>query len=306
MSRILLTGWFSFFHGEVTAGDELALRRVQDLLDGAGLPYDTAWSRGYRPGELHLEDLSPHRYGTLVFVCGPLHGPHIEQLHSRFSHCVRIAVGTSVIDPRAPAVTGFHHVLARSGGDRRPVVDLAASAAGRPGPPVTGVILTQSQKEYGLRRRHGVITDALQRWLSGKDVAQVPLETRLARGDPRHFDTPEQLGAVLARLDVVITNRLHGLVLALRAGTPVLALDPVQGGAKVTAQAEACQWPAVVPAEAATPGVFERWWDWCLGPGRGCAAERRRWFLEAPDSRLTDPLLALLTRSRAGHVDPSG
>ncbi|MDN3296370.1 polysaccharide pyruvyl transferase family protein [Streptomyces ficellus] len=302
MSRILLTGWFSFLHGEVTAGDELALRRVEDLLDREGLPYDTAWSPGYRPQGLHLEDVSPSRYGALVFICGPLHGPLIEQLHSRFSHCVRIAVGTSVIEPEAPAATGFHHVLARSGGHGPPVLDLAASAATKGLPPVAGVILTQGQKEYGARRRHSVVADAVQDWLSGRDIARIPLETRLAHGDPHHFGTPEQLMAVLSRLDAVITNRLHGLVLALRAGTPVLAVDPVQGGAKVTAQARACQWPAVIPAEAAGPAGFDRWWAWCLEQGRAHAAEHRRRFLEAPDNRLTDPLLGLLKQvGTTGH-----
>ncbi|MET9802264.1 polysaccharide pyruvyl transferase family protein [Streptomyces sp. NPDC006368] len=301
MNRILLTGWFSFLHGEVTAGDELALRRVESLLDREGLPYDTVWSPAYRPRELHLEAVSPGRYGTLVFICGPLHGPDIERLHDRFAHCLRIAVGTSVVEPGAPAVTGFHHVLARSGGLGPPVVDLAASAATTGRPPVAGVILTQGQREYGLRRRHGAITDALQGWLSERDIARIPLDTRLANRDPQHFDTPEQLMAALSRLDAVITNRLHGLLLALRAGTPVLAVDPVRGGAKVTAQARACQWPAVVPAEEAGPAAFDHWWTWCLDQGRAQAAERRRRFLDEPDNRLTDPLLTLLKQVSDGH-----
>ncbi|WP_228973614.1 polysaccharide pyruvyl transferase family protein [Streptomyces sp. DH12] len=294
MSRILLTGWFSFFHGEVTAGDELALRRVAELLDRWGHPHDTAWSRGYRPDDLHLDEVSPQRYRTLLFVCGPLHGPQVEELHHRFSHCTRIAVGTSVIDPRSPAVTGFHHVLARSGGHGPPSVDLAASAAERPPPPVAGVVLTHGQREYGARRRHDEVTDGVRRWLGRRDIAHVPLDTRLAHDDPHHFRTPEQLLSVLARLDVVVTNRLHGLVLALRAGTPAVAVDPVRGGAKVTAQARACRWPALVPADAVDDATLDHWWAWCLGEGRLRAAESRRRFLEAPERRLTDPLLGLL------------
>jgi hypothetical protein len=42
--RILLTGWFSFRHGEGTAGDVLALDAVRTALDQAGLGYDMAWS----------------------------------------------------------------------------------------------------------------------------------------------------------------------------------------------------------------------------------------------------------------------
>ncbi len=55
-AKILLTGWFSFPDGEVTAGDVLALRRVQDPPARAVLPYDTVWSPGHRPAAPHLED----------------------------------------------------------------------------------------------------------------------------------------------------------------------------------------------------------------------------------------------------------
>lgn len=298
MRRILLSGWFSFRDGEVTAGDELALRRVQHALDAAGLPYDTAWSPGFRPDALHLEEVDPRRYEQLVFVCGPLHGPQIEALHRRFAHCLRIAVGTSVIDPAASAVTGFHHVLARDGAGHRVAQDLAAAghAALRGGrrPPVVGVVLTHGQREYGERRKHDEAAGAITRWLGTKDCACLPLDTRLAPDDWRLCATPEQLDAVLARLDLVVTDRLHGMVLALCTGVPALAVDPVEGGAKVTAQARACRWPAVVPAEALGPAEFDRWWSWCLGEGRERAEECRRRFREEPDETLTARLTALL------------
>ncbi len=117
--RVLLTGWFSFRDGEATAGDVLALHRVETVLRGSGTPYDVAWSPGFRPDALHLDDVRPHDYTHLVFVCGPLHGPQVEELHRRFAHCVRIAVGTSVIDPEE-AVTGFHRVLAGTRPAARP------------------------------------------------------------------------------------------------------------------------------------------------------------------------------------------
>jgi hypothetical protein len=253
------------------------------------------WSRGFTPDALHLETIDPSAYRTLVFICGPLHGPRIEELHRRFAHCVRVAIGTSVIDPRSPAVTGFHHVFARNRAEEPPAVDLAASARMTDRPPVVGVILTHGQQEYGPRRRHDEVAHSLSRWLAGKNAARMSLDTRLAKDDPHHFETPEQLRAVLATLDLVVTDRLHGMVLALRAGTPALVVDPVRGGAKVTAQAHACRWPAVVPAERAGPAEFDRWWAWCLGEGRGHAEDRGRWFLEEPDTRLTSALTALLS-----------
>ncbi len=59
--RILLTGWFSFRHGEVTAGDLLALQSVSSALQAAGLRCETAWSEVFRPGGLRLEEARRRR-----------------------------------------------------------------------------------------------------------------------------------------------------------------------------------------------------------------------------------------------------
>ncbi|MEU8455232.1 MULTISPECIES: polysaccharide pyruvyl transferase family protein [Streptomyces] len=285
--RILLVGWFSFPDGEATAGDVLALRRVEDVLDRAGLEHDAVWSPHFRPGALHFDAVRPGDHTHLVFVCGPLHGPQVEELHARFPGCVRIAVGVSVIDPRSAAVTGFHRVLARDAPNREPVRDLAASAPQLLSTPVAGVILTHGQREYGERRRHAEVAEVLTRWLGGKDCARLPLETRLDAHDWRLAGTAAQVQSVLARLDVVVTDRLHGMVLALRAGVPALAVDPVEGGAKVTAQAHACGWPAVVGAERLDPRRLEHWWTWCLTSGRSAAREVREEFRGASGTGVT-------------------
>lgn len=293
--RILLTGWFSFLDGEATAGDVLALRRVEDVLRHDGLAYDVAWSPAFRPGDLDLDHVRPRAYSHLVFVCGPLHGKQITDLHRRFRHCVRIAVGVSVIDADDPAVTGFHQVLARDAPGAEPVEDLAARAPAMPATPVVGVVLTQGQGEYGALRRHGEVADELTRWLAGKDCARLELDTRLDTHDWHLSATPGQLQSVFARLDLVVADRLHGLVLGLRAGVPVLAVDPVAGGAKVSAQAQACGWPAVIPAEHLDEAQLERWWHWCRSaPGRAAALRVRADFAAGtvPDS--ADELLTAL------------
>ena len=134
----------------------------------------------------------------------------------------RIAVGVTVIDPADPAVTGFDVVLARDHGPSTSVRDLAtaAVASARPVVPVTGVILTCGQGEYGNRRRHEAVTSQITGWLSLKACAPVPLETRLDIRDWRLCATAEAFMSLLARLDIVVTTRLHGLALALSAGVP--------------------------------------------------------------------------------------
>ncbi len=281
-ARILLAGWFSFLDGEATAGDVLALRRVEDVLRREAIDYDVAWSAGFRPSALHLDDIQPTAYSHLVFVCGPLHGPRVEELHRRFAHCVRIAVGTSVLDPEDPAVTGFDRVLPRDAPAADPVPDLAARAPAAPMTPVVGVILTHGRHEYGERRLHGETAATVTRWLADKDCARVELETRLDSHDWRLCATPAQFESVLARMDLVVTDRLHGLVLALREGVPALAVDPVAGGAKLTAQADACGWPALVPVDRLGDRRLDHWWQWCLTSGRVAARQIRHEFLEEP------------------------
>lgn len=269
--RILVTGWFSFLHGEATAGDLLALDAVLAALPK---PYDVAWSPVLRPGGPSLDDCPPERYTHLVFVCGPLHGPQITELHKRYAACRRLAIGVSVLDPADPAVAGFDRVLARDG-DGSEVADLATAVA--PGSlPVAGVVLTKGQGEYGERRRHEEVASAITSWLTGRECALVPLDTRLDPRDWRAGTDQRAFGSIVRRLDLVVSTRLHGLVLALRCGVPALAVDPVAGGGKVTAQARVLGWPAVVPAAGvlASPGSLAAWWEWCLSSEGRAAAGR--------------------------------
>ncbi|MGW7662906.1 polysaccharide pyruvyl transferase family protein [Streptomyces sp. NPDC054756] len=292
--RILLTGWFSFLHGEATAGDVLALERAREVLRGARLAHDVAWSPGFRPEGPSLAEVRPEDYSHLVFVCGPLHGPQLEELHRRFAHCVRIAVGTSVVDAACPAVTGFHRVVARDAPRTEPRPDLSARASALPARPVVGVVLTHGQREYGGRRRHARVADEVTRWLAGRDCARLELETRLDAHDWRLCATPAQLEAVLSRLDLVVTDRLHGMVLALRAGVPALAVDPVEGGAKVTAQAHACDWPALVPANHVDAPTLDHWWAWCTTAGRVHARQIAEGFGRGAARDGTEELLGAL------------
>jgi len=299
--RILLTGWPSFLHGEATAGDVLSMERVHRALDTAGLPVEVAWSPVFRPGALCLDDAEPARYTHLVFVCGPVHGNQIRLLHVRFSRCHRIAVGVSVVDPADPAVTGFDRVLARDAPGRPGRRDLSASVP-TTAVPVVGVVFAPGQPEYGEQRRHDLVHRRIGRWLAGQDCVRVPIDTRLDPRDWRHAATPGQLDSLLRRLDVVLTTRLHGLVLSLRLGVPVLAVAGEDDGGKVSAQAQAWAWPGLVAADDLVhraphgTAALDHWWQWCLSaPGRALAAERAATALPDHQEELVAELLTTLT-----------
>jgi polysaccharide pyruvyl transferase len=270
--RALVVGWPSFVHGIASAGDVLGMEAARDELQRAGLPCDMALSAVFRPEALRLEDAEPARYTLLVFACGPLHGWQVASLHSRYAHCRRVAVGVSVIDPADPAAAGFHVILARDGDGAAPRGDLALHPRHAP-VPVAGVILAGAQPEYGADGQGDQVGTDLAGWLRGWDCALVPLDTRLDREDWRLAYRPAELEAIIRRLDLMVTTRLHGLVLALKNGVPALAVDPVAGGAKVTAQARAWGWPAIMTTESLSQETLGGWRDWCLSPaGKSAAA----------------------------------
>lgn len=300
--RVLVTGWFSFLHGEATAGDVGAAETVCAALRSAGIPHDVAWSPVFRPEGLDLDEAQGRDYSDLVFVCGPLGGEQPRELHRRFPNCRRVAVGVSVVGPQDPAYLGFHAVLPRDGTGSRSQRDLAHGAPpGRP-LPVVGVCAAPGQPEYGASGAHERVHGALGGWLVTKDCARLPLDTRLDSTDWEHCADPAQFDALVRRTDLVVTTRLHGLVLALRNGVPALAVDPVVAGAKVAAQGRAWDWPVLtVPEPGREPDAasLDRWWDWCLTEGVREAALRAT----EPVSPLADRLVAELGRgsSRPGQ-----
>lgn len=295
--RALVVGWPSFVHGVATAGDVLGMEAAREELQRAGLPCDMALSPVFRPEALRLEDAEPARYTHLVFACGPLHGWQVASLHARYAHCRRIAVGVSVTDPADPAASGFHAILARDGDGTAPQGDLALHPRHAP-VPVAGVILADTQPEYGAGSQGDRIGTDLTRWLRGWDCALVPLDTRLDREDWRLPYRPAELEAVIGRLDLVVTTRLHGLVLALKNGVPALAVDPVAGGAKVTAQARAWAWPATLTTENLSQETLGHWRDWCLSPAGKSAATA------AAASPPASPLRGLRRAAGIGRLSP--
>src|SRR5262245_52669273 len=136
-------------------------------------------------------------------------------------------------------------------------------AAGARRVPVVGLVLIDAQPEYGDRDLHEQADRAIHELLATRDVAALPIDTRL--DDNRTgLRTPGQVESLIARTDVVVTTRLHGLVLALRAGVPAVAIDTVRGGAKVSRQAHALGWP-VLAAETLSRERLVACFDRCLG-----------------------------------------
>lgn len=270
--RALVTGWFSFFHGEATAGDLLAGEAASMWLDEAGIPYDVAMSPVL--GGPSLDDLDPATYSHLLFVCGPAAGWQVEDLLVRFAHCRKIAVGVSIVDGTPP---GFDVWLPRDGptGDRP---DLSLAAHPSTLPPRVAVVRSHAQNEYP-DARHDDAHQLIDEVLRTLDVAVLEVDTRV---DPRNVvgRRTVDVEAALAGVDAVVTTRMHGLVLALRNGVPAVAVDAVPGGAKVSRQAAVLGWPAVQTVDELTADRLADQLRWSLGAeaartARSCALRAR-------------------------------
>lgn len=270
--KVLVTGWFSFAHGEATAGDLLARDVACEWLDQAGRSYDVALSPAFSNG-VDWETVDPTDYSEVVFVCGPAKGWQIEGLVERFSGCRLVGLDVSVVDGEHP----FDFLLERDGPTTaRPDISFLAETESLP---VVGLILAHLQPEYGDRAAHEAAHATIRNVLHARRISVVPFDTRVdprLEGFPGAFGDPAGVESLVARMDLVVTTRMHGMVHALKSGVPAVAVDPIMGGAKVRRQAEIIGWPVVLTADELSEAALHEALDYCLTPeakitARSCA-----------------------------------
>lgn len=260
--KVLVTGWFSFARGEATAGDLLARDVACEWLDRAGRSYDVALSPAFGDG-VEWWSVDPTNYSEVVFVCGPAKGWQIEDLVERFSGCHLVGLDVSVTDEKHP----FDFLLERDSSTiARPDISFLAETESLP---VVGLILAHPQPEYGEHAAHEAAHDVIRTVLHARRVSVVPFDTRVdprLEGFPGAFGDAAGVESLVARMDLVVTTRMHGMVHALKSGVPTVAVDPITGGAKVRRQAEAVGWPAVLTADELSETALREALDYCLTP----------------------------------------
>jgi hypothetical protein len=266
--RALVAGWFSFPDANATAGDLLAKDVVCGWLDAAGLSYDVAIDPRFGAG-VAWDDADPGRYSHVVFVCGPFYR---SDLLRRFERSRLVGIDVSMVHP-VEEWNPFDLLLERdSTVAARPDLALAAP---RRRVPVVGVTLLPLAEAKAAPDGYARASEAVDRLLARREVAPFPIDTGLRDG-PTDLRTPAAVDAAFARVDVVVTTRLHGLVLGLRHGVPVLAIDPVPGGERVRRQAEVLGWEPVLGPDDLDDATLDRAFDECLSPeatarARACA-----------------------------------
>jgi hypothetical protein len=180
----------------------------------------------------------------MIFVCGPysLREEYQNDLMARFQYSVKIGLNLSMIEQVTQSLNGFDYLIERDS-DRncRPDLSFLFESARVP---VVGRVLVHAQPEYGPRSLHDLANTNIHHLLASRDLAVVEIDTQLGLNAVA-LRSSSAIEALIAKMDVIVSTRLHGLVLALKNGVPVVAVDPIDGGAKLTAQARAVSWPVL-------------------------------------------------------------
>jgi hypothetical protein len=269
--RVLVTGWFSFDEVIATIGDQLGADVVVGWLTELGIDHDVAWAP-YLGRGANWRELDPADYTHLVFVSGPLMDmPLLRELTTAFAAAQRWAVNVSIVPDDARPL--FHQVWERDApGLSRPDLAIATTT---PDVPVVAVAFAPAQEEYGSRSRAEQVRATIEGWLGARGMPWFELDMDLFDKPYERF--PAQVEALIRRADVVVSMRLHALVLGLAHGVPVIACDAIAGGAKVTAQAAALGWPVVLTAGEVDPTTLDAALEHALsGTLTGELAEARR------------------------------
>lgn len=280
--KALVTGWFSFPWMGATAGDLMARDVAVEWLEDAGYECDLAHSDAF-PGGVAWQEADPADYALVAFVCGPLgNGEPATELFERFRGVPLVGLNLSMLHPLEE--WDPFDVLIERDSTRTARPDLSF-AHGADLVPVVGLVLVHRQAEYP-DAAHDEVERSIETLLASRELSVVPIDTCFDPPNQTRLRTPREVESLIARMDAVVTTRLHGLVLALKNGVPAVAIDPVPGGAKIRRQAETIGWPRVFTPADLDDGTLARALAWCLEPeGRaaagGCAARARTVVEEA-------------------------
>lgn len=283
-TKLLITGWFSFDGQDITAGDIMASEVLCRWLDDAGIPFEVAMSQRF--GGTSWKNYSPDAYSHVIFVCGPLNKPSrfrsrnpfkgpqkgtFEQFLDHFASSKFVGLNVS-LPMSLSEWNPFSFVLERD--SERTVRPDLVFASTQAKVPVVGLIqIGHYQGEYQDRSRKDAAHQAIDAFIQQRELAMLRIDTNLI-GNQGGLQTAAQIESMIAKTDVIITTRLHGLVFALKNGIPAVAIDAIAGGAKVSAQAKVLGWPAILRAEETNIESLGQQFDFCLtSQARKLAAE---------------------------------
>jgi hypothetical protein len=264
--RALIAGWFSFEEGHATAGDLLTCELVREWLEQAGYSCEVAFAKPFNGG-VSLKSVVAGSYSLAVFVCGPFERKELEsEFLGRFSSCYVIGLNLTLPTP-LDRWNPFDLLIERDSSVRSHPDFVFSSKSKKL--PLVGRCLVEPYPGA----TDALANAAIDRLTSSREMVVVPIDTRLDTNSTG-LRSPAEIESLLARMDVVVTTRLHGMVLALKNGVPVVAIDPEAGGAKIIRQAKTIEWNFAYAADAASDQILQQAFDYCLTDNARLEARR--------------------------------
>jgi hypothetical protein len=260
--RVLLAGWFSFDNMGATAGDMIARDIICQWLSEANIEYRVADCTAFPyKGGINWQKTNPSEFTDLLFVCGPFgNGWPVTEMLAHFSNCRLTGVNLSLMEPLT-VWNPFTLLLERdSSKTTNPDITFLGPL---PAVPVVGVILSHKQKEYGSRSLHDMANEKIDELLNTVESARVSIDTSLL-DNTGGLRTAGEVEAMIAKMDLVITTRLHGTVLSIKNGVPVIPIDPIEGGAKISLQVKELGWPILFNAATLDNVSLSTAFQYCL------------------------------------------
>lgn len=275
--KALVAGWFSFDQMGATAGDLMARDIACDWLARAHYEYEVACAPPFEGG-IDWRSVDPSRYSHVLFVCGPFgNGWPLTDFLPRFQNCRLVGLNLSMLQD-LDEWNPFELLFERdSSAACHPDISLLAPLRRVP---VAGIIQCDPVSEYGDRNKDEIAHAAVQRLVGRREVARVHIDTRLDRNQTG-LRTSGEVENLIARTDVVVTTRLHGMVLAIKNGVPAVVIDCIIGRGKISRQAEVLGWPAALDLTTLSDEALDAAFDYCLTP------EARRKALECRARAIT-------------------
>lgn len=242
--KILIAGWFSRKTKGTTIGDLLSIEILVDWCNDWGIEYDIADNTGTYENSVDWIIQNPSNYSVVVYLTGPMiAGSRFQsELIERFKpHAKIVGLNVSLINNGESIWNPFDTVFIRDSPNeaRADLVFL-----GKPKKTIlVGVVMRGKQSEY--IGKH-VYNNEVKHWfdtlIKEENYAAIYFDTDIGNIGINLYEERD-LEILFSKLDLILTTRLHAAVLALKSHVPVIAVDQVENGAKLSRVLKSVSWP---------------------------------------------------------------
>jgi hypothetical protein len=244
-------------------------------------------------GGVDWASVDPRAYSHVVFVCGPFFKSNLLR---RFASCRLVGLNLSMVEP-VQDWNPFDLLLERDSTLlTRPDITFLAD---EPRVPVVGVVLLQPPDAVAQSGLYREANHLIESFVAAHALARVTIDTQLDVPNRSGLRSPAEVEALIGKTDVVITTRLHGMVLALKNGVPAIAIDPIPQGGKIQRQADTIGWQFAYRATQVTDEVLWSAFQSCMSANVRSVAKRCGERAAGQVAEIRDRFIAAMRESSA-------